>query len=412
LASEGLPYDATAERGRQERVPVAINLYDSSGTFLSTLRVEASSDFTEGDYMAQMDQETIDAACIQAAQVNRTDDESALADVGITEGTFLPEFWSSRIADLRNAAERAGVEDFRIEVKENGEIILHSSNPEIIGANPAAFLSLINNDPDVTSRARLVREGDSYRVTNVPSSAQVEAVAHHSGANLSDEELRHVTEITDGINQSDLSLTRIERDEDGIIRLSTSGMLPQNFIGDEFNGYRVARSEVMGGSAATELTLVPPGVESPLFPAAAPSLPDRPDNRTPASEAGRAPVAESVADIDDLSPTQQIYRLDLLGPEDRVSVVLPDRVLDTNPGLNNAYNLVVAAASRFPLLEANVIDNGQGFEITIDANYGGADGSGYTPAELRQFEASLEANGPSIRKIRESDGRIVYRISQ
>lgn len=400
LASEGLPYQAGVERGRQERVPIAINLRDRSGTFLATLRLDASSDFTEGDYTAQLDQDALQAACVASNSANRRDDESALPDVGITEGTYVPEFWQSRIADLRNVAEQNNIDGFRIEVRPNGDIVLHATDPNDILAHQVAFMGVINNG---APGATMLRDGDTgVLIQGTPPATRVEALAHANAATLTAEERQVLIEAADGIMQGDGDITSIERDANGVIRLTLSGPPSAGFDG-EFNGYRVVQENRADGRGS-RLVMTPAS-------APAPDMTVMGIRREPGGDEGGDEGGDpriSPDGVVGLAPTHNLT----IDPEERLLMNDIWKVENNDDsGLNAAYNLLVETARVAPVIQTRVMEGGRGILVTVDHS-----GTGGEPFEAGQIGALMDAaqGGSSIVEVaREpSTGRVVYRITR
>ncbi len=408
LASDGLPH-TPGIRGIQQRVPVSVNIRDRQGRFLSTIHLNAASDMNADSIYEQINNEDLQEACVKSNSTNLSDDEAAVADVGISEGTFIPSFWQSRIADLRNVAAQNNIEGFRIEVTETGDMILHADDPNQILAFQAQFLNLINNDPEVGSRASFqTSPNGGIRIVGTPPAARVEAIAQRDGVTLSTAESATMTEISDGVGVNSLA-----RDSSGVISFTSTGKTEEAFSGGQYPGYQVSVARE-GTNRSSTVTLTPLDESGqailntrPITTTEVPIPVARPDNGvTGAREPAELPRN---VDVDSLTRTQKIYRLDLVDAEDRLSEVFDEEVLDTNPGLNGAYELLIQTAGSFPVTATEVTPNGTSIRVTIDPR--GGNRAGYTQQELNLLMDTAEG-GATIEQVGVEEGRIIYLIKQ
>jgi hypothetical protein len=408
LASEGLPH-TPGIRGLQQRIPVSVNIRDRQGNFLSKIHLNAASDMTAESIYEQIDNEALQEACVSSNSTNLSDDEGAVADVGISEGTFIPSFWQSRIADLRNVAANNNIEGFRIEVTETGDMILHADDPNQILAHQTQFLNLINNDPEVRTRASfLTSPNGGVRIVGTPPAARVEAIAQRDGVTLSTVERATMADITDGVG-----IISLARDSSGVITFTSTGKTEEAFSGGEYPGYQVNVSRE-GNSLSSTVTLTPLDESGqailntqPITNTEVPIPVVRPDNGvTGAREPAELPRN---VDGDSLTRTQKIYRLDLVDAEDRLSEVFNEEVLDTNPGLNGAYELLIQTAGSFPVTATEVTSDGTAIRVTIDPR--GGNRAGYTQQELGLLMDAAEG-GATIEQVAVEEGRVIYLIKQ
>lgn len=233
LGSEGLSAD--------KQTKVSLTLRDKKGTFLTQTHVEISSEMTAEQIMKLIPAEEIAKACVDSNVTDKTDSEGALADLGISEQTYIPSYWKDKLDDIRNFAESQDppLKNFRVEVDESGNLKLYGDDLMGILATRTQLENILNMGRKDGGRLNFVSSESMGHVLieGAPASAAVESIAHRKGLELTGDQRRMLEEVGTERPLRDFSV-----DANGVMSFAVidpkgDGALFQS--GEEYNGHQV-----------------------------------------------------------------------------------------------------------------------------------------------------------------------------
>lgn len=241
LGSEGFQRVSAKSGVKAHKRKVSINLRDKKGEFLTTVHVDISAGTTTDQILAQIPKEEIQAACVRSNTTDRTDSDAAVADLGISNKTFIPSYWKDKLDDIRNILESQNppVEGVRVEVTADGSLKIFSKDKMDILAQQTMLSNTLDAGRKDGLRVSFTTSDsmDYVLVGNAPSSVSVESISHRKGVNLSSEQRSILEEV--GTEQA---LSDFNVNKNGAISFTStesdrSGALFSN--GEKYRGYEV-----------------------------------------------------------------------------------------------------------------------------------------------------------------------------
>lgn len=257
LASEGLP-NRESESGP---VPVVVLLSNRQGEQIARMNINIMAEYPAGVIYNQLMAQNLMQTCMDANQSSTGDMEQVARDLGIPEGTFIPEVYREGdfLGKLRNII---GDKDVQVSIGEDGSILLTGPDASDLRGQVRSLVSSSEQFDDYR-RARLfggskdlvVREGDNIRIVATPP-VQVEVAANNGGATLTEQERATLTEV---IQREGMEFDAVTRSEDGVLAFTVPGHLTEATArAGSVAGYDVQTEAPSGGRAGiVRVNLVP-----------------------------------------------------------------------------------------------------------------------------------------------------------
>lgn len=235
LGSDGLPQEES------KRTKISITLRDKKGVFLTQTHIEISSEMSADQIMKLIPEEEVAKACVHSNTTDKTDGDAAIADLGISDKTYVPTYWKDKLDDIRNLAEsqEPALKNFRAEVDEYGNLKLYADDVNGILAMQTQLGSILNGTRTDGGRFNFVGSPELGHVVieGAPASVAVESIAQRNGLKLDEHRRKLLEEI--GTEQP---LRDISVDEVGNITITTldkNGDGPLFQSGETYQGFSV-----------------------------------------------------------------------------------------------------------------------------------------------------------------------------